>query len=186
MRQRFLRVWISGGVAAAVFTPNPALADNCGDLTDCFKTLSTALWVIAAVALVAAAVIAFPYLVAALGPGMMVGAGAGGGTLLVGGSVALPAAVWTSVQIAGAAAGTAILTDTIMMMSKQSRGSGKERGTDIPSWAKGQRPQGGETPRQAAERILNEQYGSGNWGRGPGSEFNKIKKFFERLLRRGQ
>jgi hypothetical protein len=58
--------------------------------------------------------------------------------------------------------------------------SGKERASDIPSWAKGCKMKPGETPAQAADRILKDRYPGGNVPRGPGSEFNKIKKFFER------
>lgn len=109
--------------------------------------------------------------------------GAGGG-LALGGSVAIPAAAASAIAVAealAAAAAAAAAAGSILMMS---RPFGKERGSDIPSWAKGSRPNPGETPNQAAERVLGEKYGPGNYPRGPGSEFNKIKKFFERLLRR--
>ena len=33
-----------------------------------------------------------------------------------------------------------------------------------------------------ARRILNKKYGPGKWGKGPGTEFNKIKKWLTRSL----
>jgi hypothetical protein len=158
----------------------PASADNCGSLSDCFFTIAAALAVVAAVALIIAGIIAFPAILAALG-GFTIGAG---GTLTIGGAVAIPAAAATAIAVAeAAAAAAAAATAAGATISMMSRPSGKERGSDIPSWAKGSRPNPGETPRQAAERILGERYGPGNYPKGPGSEFNKIKKFFERLLR---
>ena len=65
--------------------------------------------------------------------------------------------------------------------AKQSKRSGRERGTDIPSWAKGQKARPGEQPSETAKRLLDEQYGVGNWSNtGPESEYNKIKKHHER------
>jgi hypothetical protein len=62
-----------------------------------------------------------------------------------------------------------------------SRKSGKERASDTPSWFdKGTRAQPGESPVNAAKRVLDERYGPGAYPTGPGSEFNKIKKFLER------
>lgn len=88
--------------------------------------------------------------------------------------VALPATVPVLVGVAATTAGA----PSILHMAKA---TGKESASDIPSWAKGSRPQPGETPRQAAERLLGEKYGPGNYPREPKSELNKIKKFFERL-----
>jgi hypothetical protein len=36
--------------------------------------------------------------------------------------------------------------------------------------------------RQFAERLLDEKYGRGNYPTGPGSEFNKIKKWGDRAF----
>lgn len=60
--------------------------------------------------------------------------------------------------------------------------SGKEAATDIPSWAKGQRPLTTESGREFAERLLDEKYGKGSYPKGPGSEFNKIKKWGDRAF----
>jgi len=60
------------------------------------------------------------------------------------------------------------------------KGSGKERASDIPSWAKGQQPQKGENGTKFAKRLLDEKYGPGKYKTGPGSEYNKLKKFGDR------
>jgi len=60
--------------------------------------------------------------------------------------------------------------------------SDKEAARDVPSWAKGQRPSTTENGRQFAERLLDEKYGKGNYPTGPGSEFNKIKKWGDRAF----
>jgi hypothetical protein len=48
---------------------------------------------------------------------------------------------------------------------------------DIPSWAEGKRPYVGENGNAFAERLLNEKYGVGNWKKGPGTEYNIIRKW---------
>lgn len=58
--------------------------------------------------------------------------------------------------------------------------SGKEKADDIPSWAQGEQMQPGETPVQAADRVMRKRFPDGNYPKGPGSEHNKIKKYFER------
>jgi hypothetical protein len=64
--------------------------------------------------------------------------------------------------------------------AKQSRRSGKDRGSDIPSWAKGAKRLPGEKPSDTAKRLLDEKYGPGNWKEGPDTEYNQLKKFYER------
>ena len=59
--------------------------------------------------------------------------------------------------------------------------SGKEAATDVPSWAKGERPLTPENRHRFAERLLDAKYGKGNYP-GPGSEFSKIKKWGERAF----
>ena len=177
-----LRRAAAGTALAAVLIvclPQAASAHNCGSLSDCFRTAAVALAVIAAIAIVVAGIVAFPYLVASLGAGVSAGVG---GTAVVGGAIAVPASVAVAADVAIVSATGATAAAGLSMMA--SRRSGKERGSDIPSWARGERPQPGETPVQAADRILTGRYGQGNYPKGPGSEFNKIKKFFERLLRR--
>lgn len=43
--------------------------------------------------------------------------------------------------------------------------SGKEGAKQIPSWARGNRPYVGEDGRGFAERLMDQQYGRGNWNR---------------------
>lgn len=58
--------------------------------------------------------------------------------------------------------------------------SNKEGAKDAPSWAKGKRPYKWESGKDFAKRLLDDEYGSGNYDTGPGSEFNKIKKWGDR------
>lgn len=65
-----------------------------------------------------------------------------------------------------------------MLFSKK---SGKEKASDVPSWARGKKPLSGESGKGFAKRLLDEQYGEGNWsGTGPGSEFSKLRKSGDR------
>jgi RHS repeat-associated protein len=58
--------------------------------------------------------------------------------------------------------------------------SGKEGAKNIPSWAQGERPFVGENGKSFAKRLLDDKYGTGNWGRGAGTEFNQLQKFADR------
>ena len=60
--------------------------------------------------------------------------------------------------------------------------SGKEGAKDVPSWAKGQRPQIGESGKDFAKRLLDAKYGPGNYDKGPTSEFNQIQKWGDRAF----
>lgn len=60
--------------------------------------------------------------------------------------------------------------------------SGKEAANAVPSWAVGEQPLTTENGREFAERLLDEKYGVGNYPTGPGSEFNKIKKWGDRAF----
>jgi RHS repeat-associated protein len=62
----------------------------------------------------------------------------------------------------------------------KSGGTGKEKATDIPSWAKGERPRVNEDGKTFARRLLREKYGNDDFDRGPGSEFNKLRKYGDR------
>lgn len=62
-------------------------------------------------------------------------------------------------------------------------GSGKEKATDVPSWAKGNKPYVGENGNNFAKRLLDGKYGSGNYKTGPGTEFNQIKKWGDRAFK---
>ena len=62
--------------------------------------------------------------------------------------------------------------------AKKSKQSGKEASTDVPSWARGKKPREGESGRDFAKRLLDEQYGPGEWkGTGSGPEFSKLQQF---------
>ncbi len=69
-----------------------------------------------------------------------------------------------------------------MHKKKKSGLSGKEAANDVPSWAAGERPRTTENGREFAERLLDDRYGAGNYPTGPGSEFNKIKKWGDRAF----
>jgi hypothetical protein len=60
--------------------------------------------------------------------------------------------------------------------------SGKEAAKNIPSWARGQRPYVGEKGRDFAKRLMDEQYGRGNWTR-RSDEYRKIQKYGDRAFR---
>lgn len=63
---------------------------------------------------------------------------------------------------------------------KPKKGSGKEKANDVPSWARGKRPYEGESGKEFAKRILDAEKGAGNWDKGKGSEFGKLKKWGDR------
>ena len=58
--------------------------------------------------------------------------------------------------------------------------SAKEGAKDVPSWALGKRPKVGESGKDFAERLIREKTGKPPTETGPGSEFNKIKKWGDR------
>lgn len=62
------------------------------------------------------------------------------------------------------------------------RSSGKEGSKDVPSWVRSKRPYVGEKGRDYAERLMDEQYGRGNWKR-TDQEYQKIKKYGDRNFR---
>ena len=72
-------------------------------------------------------------------------------------------------------------SDDDFYCAKSSKKSGKEKANDAPDWAKGNKPNPGESGKDFAERLLNSKYGSGNWrGTGPGSEYSRLKKWGDR------
>ena len=92
------------------------------------------------------------------------------------------------------AAGSAMaLTGTVMVgnalaqatvnCSKPSKKSGKEKATDKPSWVSERDVDLSKSSQENATDILNNKYGSGNWPKGPRSEFNKIVKWIDRGLK---
>lgn len=84
------------------------------------------------------------------------------------------------ISTAGAVSIGEVVAGVNILYSKSSKKSGKERASDIPSWAKGQKPMKGESGKDFAKRICDEKYGEGNYPIGPGSEYNQIKKYGDR------
>lgn len=60
--------------------------------------------------------------------------------------------------------------------------SGKEAADDVPSWVQGEQPLTTENGRDFAKRLLDNKYGAGHYPTGPGSEYNKIKKWGDRAF----
>ena len=58
--------------------------------------------------------------------------------------------------------------------------SGKDGAKDVPSWAKGERPNIGESGKDFADRLTGKKYGGQPTDKGPGSEWSKIKKWGDR------
>ena len=73
------------------------------------------------------------------------------------------------------------ITNTIMY-AKKSKTSGKEKASDIPSWAKGKKPLQGEKGKDFARRLCDDKYGQDNYDKGPGSEYNKLRKYGDKGL----
>ena len=61
-------------------------------------------------------------------------------------------------------------------------GSGKEKATDIPRF-KGERPFVGESGKDFAKRLCDEAFGKNNYKTGPGSDFNRLKKYGDRAFK---
>ncbi len=70
-----------------------------------------------------------------------------------------------------------VAVGSIAYLAKQ---SGKEKANDVPSWARGKRPNPGENGNDFARRLCDERYGPGNYNKGPTSDFNRIKKWGDR------
>lgn len=150
-------------------------AHHCGSLSDCFSTIAVALAVIAAVAIVVAGIIAFPALLGGLGLGL-----GSGGVATIGGAIAVPAAAVVAGQTAAVAGVGAVTAADLALLTRR---SDREKKNDVPSWVRGEHPRPGETPRQAADRVLGEKYPEGEFPRGQGSEYSQIKKWFEQMQR---
>lgn len=58
--------------------------------------------------------------------------------------------------------------------------SGKDGAKDVPSWAKGERPNIGESGKDFADRLFGKKYGGAPTDKGPGSEWSKIRKWGDR------
>ena len=76
---------------------------------------------------------------------------------------------------------TAVVLDNIQL-KKQTSKSGKEKASDKPSWVNKDMVDTNKSAEKNAIDILNKKYGPGKWGKGAGTEFNKIKKWIQRDL----
>lgn len=66
-----------------------------------------------------------------------------------------------------------------VLHAKKSKASGKEKASDRPSWAT--EPIASDASGNAyAKRQCDQRYGEGNYPTGPGSEYSKLKKWFDR------
>lgn len=63
---------------------------------------------------------------------------------------------------------------------KPKSGQGKEKADDVPSWAEGEAPYKGESGKDFSKRLMDDKYGKDNYNTGPGSEYNKLKKWGDR------
>lgn len=63
---------------------------------------------------------------------------------------------------------------------KPTSGSGKEKSTDVPKWAKGQKPFKNESGKDFAKRLMDMKYGKGNYRERGNHEFSSIKKWGDR------
>jgi len=63
---------------------------------------------------------------------------------------------------------------------KPKSGSGKEKASDIPSWAKGNKPYKGENGKDFAKRLMDDQYGKGKYDPKTNQEYKKIHKWGDR------
>ena len=75
------------------------------------------------------------------------------------------------------------ISDTISSIAggfTYTKKSGKESSSQHPSWVNKGMIDYGLSADENASRIMNQQYGPGNWKKGPKSEFNQIKKWLVR------
>lgn len=110
-----------------------------------------------------------------------------GGSSLAFGALALSSSTAVAAGSAMAITGTVMVGNAVAQASasysKQSKKSGKERATDKPSWVSQSDVDLGKSSQQNATDLLNNKYGSGNWSKGPRTEFNRIVKWIDRGLK---
>jgi RHS repeat-associated protein len=63
---------------------------------------------------------------------------------------------------------------------KEARKSGKEKGNDVPSFARGQRRHAGESLDKATDRVMKSGGYRPPYTKGPGSIYNKVRKYLSR------
>ena len=94
-------------------------------------------------------------------------------------SVDGPLPVGDAIVVGGVIVGV-IVDGVTIMFAKKSKSSGKEKSSDVPSWAKGEKPKESESGNDFAKRLMDKKYGKGNYRTGPGSEYNKLRKYGDR------
>lgn len=82
--------------------------------------------------------------------------------------------VWVNPVIVRAAVSTGI------WLAKESKKSGKERASDVPSQYRGSSKRPGESTEAALRRIMGSNYPGKNGWRGPTSDYSRLKKHLER------
>lgn len=79
-----------------------------------------------------------------------------------------------------------VVAAVAIVFSKASKLSAKERASNCPFWLSSAMhnlpPHINERAQDYAKRLLDEKYGSGNWDKGPRSEYNQIVKYLQRNL----
>ena len=121
-----------------------------------------------------------------IGLALLLAAPTGGSSLAVG-ALALSSTATVVASSVMVVTGTIMVGDAIAQATvnyaKQSKKSGKERATNKPSWVSQSDVDLSKSSQQNATDLLNNKYGSGNWHRGPKTEFNKIVKWIDRGLK---
>ena len=90
-----------------------------------------------------------------------------------------PLPIGDAIVVGGVIVG-AVVDGVRILFAKKSKSSGKEKSSDVPSWAKGEKPKEGESGNDFAKRLMDKKYGKGNYKTGPGSEYNKLRKYGDR------
>ncbi|MGN5955895.1 hypothetical protein ACP6L2_14910 [Sphingobacterium lactis] len=87
------------------------------------------------------------------------------------------------IVVEGAIVGVFIGFVTLKNYFDYSKKTDKEKSTDVPFWARGEKPKSGENGKKFTKRLMDEKYGVGNWkDPGPGSEYSQIKKSGDRNI----
>lgn len=75
--------------------------------------------------------------------------------------------------------------DDVIVHAKKSKDSGKAKANDIPGWQR--EYLGGESaddpPAEVADRVMRERHPNGDYPKGPGSEYQRLKKYLSRGAR---
>jgi len=113
--------------------------------------------------------------------GIEIGSPLGPGGAVVGGILGTIFGIWVADKITNDSDDL----DNNVCYAKKSKQSGKEKATDVPDWVRqtGLRPNPKQKCQDFAKQLLNAKYGSGNWIKGAGTEYNKIVKWCERSLK---